>query len=59
MICLDYNLNKNLSFLQTLSDLEKNKCEFLINPICGVGCAYRQEHYRLNSLFSKTYGKIY
>ena len=39
--------------------IEKQKTEFLVNPICMPGCPQRKEHYRLNSLFSLTYGQRY
>lgn len=55
--CLDYNLNHNWDFLNNLSIQEKNKTEFLINPICKPNCPSRQKHYYLNSLFSLTYGE--
>lgn len=58
-VCLDYNLNHNLKFLESLSEEQKEKIEFLINPICGAGCANRKKHYKLNSLYSLTYGKPY
>ena len=57
--CLDYNLNHNWKFLNSLTPEEKEKTEFLVNPICGPGCPQRKEHYRLNSLFSLTYGQRY
>ena len=57
--CLDYNLNHNWKFLDSLTPEEKEKTEFLINPICGPGCLQRKEHYRLNSLFSLSYGVPY
>lgn len=57
--CLDYNLNHNWKFLNKLTPEEKEKTEFLINPICGPGCPQRKEHYRLNSLFSLSYGSNY
>ena len=57
--CLDYNLNHNWKFLDTLTIIEKQKTEFLVNPICMPGCPQRKEHYRLNSLFSLTYGQRY
>ena len=57
--CLDYNLNHNWKFLNDLTPEEKSKTEFLVNPICGPGCPQRKEHYRLNSLFSLTYGQRY
>lgn len=58
-VCLDYNLNHNWKFLEELTPEEKAKTEFLINPICGPGCSQRKEHYRLNSLFSLSYGVPY
>lgn len=59
LICLDYNLNHNQKLLDNLTEQEKEKVELLVNPICGPGCPHRKEHYRLNSLFSLTYGKKY
>lgn len=57
--CLDYNLNHNWKFLDSLTPEEKEKTEFLVNPICMPGCPQRKEHYRLNSLFSLSYGTTY
>ena len=57
--CLDYNLNHNWKFLNSLTPKEKEKTEFLVNPICGPACPQRKEHYRLNSLHSLTYGVHY
>lgn len=59
MVCLDYNLNFNLNFLKNLSEKEKEKVEFLINPICPSACKHRKDHYFLNSVFSLNYGKKY
>lgn len=59
MVCLDYNLNKNMKMLKELSAEEVKKCEFLINPICGAACPNRAHHYLLNSLFSLSYGRTY
>jgi hypothetical protein len=36
--CLDYNLNHNWTFLNSLTPEEKEHTEFLVNPICGPGC---------------------
>lgn len=58
-ICLDYNLNHDFTFLDNLSNQEKEKIEFLINPICGANCLNREKHYKLNSIYSLTYGKNY
>lgn len=59
MVCLDYNLNKNIKFLNNLTYQEKEKVEFLVNAICPPGCPYRKNHYKLNGIFGKTYGKRY
>lgn len=58
-VCLDYNLNHHFKFLETLTEDEKHKCEFLINAICPSGCPNRRNHYRLNSLYYLNYGKPY
>lgn len=58
-VCLDYNLNHNFDYLKSLTDEQKQKVEFLINPICGANCLNRQKHYKLNSIYSLTYGKPY
>lgn len=57
LVCLDYNLNKNFSLLESLSENEKKKCEFLCNAICPPGCQERKKHYKINSLYSLNYGK--
>lgn len=59
LVCLDYNFNSNLDFLNSLTPEEKAKSELLINPICPPGCKHRKEHYHLNSLFSLNYGQRY
>ena len=59
MVCLDYNLNHNFSFLKTLTQEEKDKCEFLVNAICPSGCPNRKEHYKLNGIYHLNYGKAY
>ena len=59
MVCLDYNLNHNKKLLESLSNEEKNKCEFLVNAICVSGCPNRKEHYRLNSISNLQYGRKY
>ncbi len=59
LVCLDYNLNHNFDFLKTFTPEEKEKTEFLINPICAPACTYRKEHYKLNSLKHLNYGKNY
>lgn len=59
MVCLDYNLNKNWKFLNSIPEEYKPKTEFLINAICPPGCKTRKSHYKLNSIFSLSYGKKY
>lgn len=59
MVCLDYNLNKNMKLLDSIPQESRNKCEFLVNAICPPGCPNRKEHYRLNGLYSLSYGKPY
>lgn len=59
MICLDYNLNKNKKLLESIDKDSRDKCEFLINAICPPGCPNRKEHYRLNGLYSLSYGRPY
>lgn len=59
MICLDYNLNKNNTFLETISDEIKPKVEFLINAICPPGCPNRKQHYFLNGIEHINFGKNY
>lgn len=58
-ICLDYNLNHNFSLLTSLTQEEKEKCEFLCNAICPPGCPTRKQHYKLNSLYNLSFGKDY
>lgn len=58
-VCLDYNLNHNFKFLKELTPEDKEKCEFLCNAICPPGCQTRKQHYKLNSLFNLSYGKVY
>ena len=58
-ICLDYNLNKQKEFLNSLNEEEKDRCEFLINATCGPGCPNRKKHYNFNSESSLNYGKTF
>lgn len=59
MICLDYNLNRNMKMLDAIPEESRDQCEFLVNAICPPGCPNRKEHYRLNGLYSLKYGKPY
>lgn len=58
-ICLDYNFNKNINFLKNIPEQYEEKIELLVNPVCGVKCPYRKEHYYLNSISHLNYGKTY
>lgn len=46
LICLDYNINNNFDFLNNLTQSEKDKCEFLVNPVCIPNCKERALHYK-------------
>lgn len=59
MICLDYNLNHNQKLLDSISKEDRSRCEFLINAVCPPGCPNRKRHYKLNGLFTLSYGKPY
>lgn len=59
LICLDYNLNHNLKWLQQFTPEEKERTEFLVNAICPPNCQYRKDHYDLNGLSHLNYGKKY
>lgn len=59
LVCLDYNLNKNMEYLDSLSQQEKEKCELLVNAICAPNCPSRKEHYKMNGLYSLNYRKPY
>lgn len=58
-ICLDYNLNHNFDFLNSLTQENKDKVELLINAICPPGCPNRKLHYKLNGLSALTYQNRY
>lgn len=54
-VCLDYDLNKNLEMLNSIPKELRGKCEFLVNAICGPGCAYRKKHYEKTGLAQLSY----
>lgn len=58
-VCLDYNLNHNKKFLESLSKEEKDHSEFLCNAICPPGCPSRKEHYRINGVSTLSGGRIF
>lgn len=49
-VVLDYNFNKDLSFLQEIP--QKDKCELLVNAVCVPNCSRRKQHYDLISKVS-------
>ena len=58
-VCLDYNLNKNEKFLQSIPVENLSKTEILVNAICPPGCPSRKQHYLANGLSVLSYGKQY
>lgn len=56
-ICLDYDLNKNLNFLNTIPFEYRHKIEFLSNAICPPHCPFRKQHYSETGLSHLTYLK--
>ena len=59
LVCLDYNLNHHMTFLESLTPEEKKKTEFLVNAICGPACPNRLDHYYKNSQSHLEYGRPY
>lgn len=56
LIVLDYDYNKNFSFLKKIS--QKEKCELLCNPVCVENCPKRKEHYDIVSDSQLNYNAI-
>lgn len=57
IVVLDYNLNNNWDFLDSLTNEQKSKTELLINHACGLKCPKRKQHYiniSEHNLFNKT-----
>lgn len=44
-VCIDYDLNKNLEFLNSVPKEYRHKVEILVNAICPSNCAFRKQHY--------------
>ena len=59
LTCLDYNLNKNWNFLNSIPKEERKKVEILTNAICPSGCQNRKNHYKLNGISNLRYGKMF
>lgn len=45
MVVLDFRLNKEIERLKSLTEIEKNKVEFLCNECCYIGCKDRKKCY--------------
>ena len=56
-ICLDYNLNKEFEFLNSLPENIKQKTELLANAVCPSHCPHRKNHYKLNSLYNLSFAQ--
>ena len=56
-ICIDYNLNKNMEFLESIPKEHRHKVEFLCNAICPPNCPYRKQHYSDTGKSHMTYLK--
>ena len=54
-VCLDYNLNHNYKFLESIPEKDKPKVELLVNAVCPSGCPWRRQHYEINSLATLAY----
>ena len=46
-VCLDYDLNKDMEFLESIPMEYRHKVEFLCNAICPSNCSFRKKHYDL------------
>lgn len=56
-ICLDYDLNHNIEFLESIPKENRNKIEFLSNAICRPGCPIRKQHYFYTGASQRTWLK--
>ena len=44
-VCIDYDLNKNMEFLESIPKEYRHKVEILVNAICPSNCKFRKQHY--------------
>lgn len=58
-VCIDYDLNHDFEHLKSLTQEEKDKCEFLCNAICFPNCPSRKEHYKFNAQATLNWQNIY
>ena len=56
-VCIDYNLNKNIEFLESIPKELRSKVEILVNAICPPGCPHRKLHYSETGQAHLTYLK--
>jgi collagenase-like PrtC family protease len=54
-VCLDYDLNHNIEFLQSIPKEDRSKVEFLTNAICRPKCPIRKQHYLYTGKAQKTW----
>ena len=54
LICLPFQINKNIQFLNTIPEELKQKCEFLVNTPCKINCCVSKQHYIADSLSNLT-----
>lgn len=54
-VCLDYDLNHNLEYLESIPKEQRHKVEFLSNAICKPNCLIRKKHYEYTGRAQKTW----
>lgn len=54
-VCLDYDLNHNKKFLESIPKEDRHKVEFLANAICRPGCPIRKQHYAYTGEAQRTW----
>lgn len=54
-ICLDYDLNHDIEFLESIPKESRHKVEFLANAICRPNCPIRKQHYAYTGKAQKTW----
>lgn len=58
-LCLNYNLNHNWDFLNTIQKSDRQKIEFLVNSLCLPNCQNQKNHFEQISNFQRTYGQLF
>ena len=54
-VCLDYDLNHNIDFLNSIPAESRDKVEFLANAICRPKCPIRKKHYEYTGEAQRTW----